>query len=122
MHFHFLHPIILVDCRFEKVALLDQRKCVNVVQQFLEESIQILLLLREKCLVQYTFTVFYLYANYVVQVCARLQFIVIDLPCRLEHLNHDVVVNIVHEMGHFLMCEVKSMKSVFHTWKLCEFV
>lgn len=45
VHFHSLDSIVLVNCRLEEVALFYQCKCVNIIQQLLQQTIEVLLLL-----------------------------------------------------------------------------
>ena len=51
-----------------------------------------------------------------------LQFVVEDLPGRLQHLDHDVVVDVTHEVSHLLMGQVESMESILHARKLGELI
>ena len=71
---------------------------------------------------QNRFGVFHLDGNEFIQILDLLEVIIVDFPGGFKYLNHDVVVNIIDEVSHFLMRKIKSVESVFHSWDLRELI
>ena len=58
----------------------------------------------------------------IVKVLDSLQVVLVDLPATLEHLHHDVVVDVGHEVGHLLVSKVEAVESVLHAFDGCKLV
>ena len=71
---------------------------------------------------QNRFGVFDLDSNKFIQILYLLKIIVVNFPSGFEDFNHDVIVDIIDEVCHLLMCKIKAVESVFHTWDLGELV
>lgn len=60
--------------------------------------------------------------NKIVEVLNLSQFILEDLPSRLQNFHHNIVVNVIDKMRHLLMRQVKAVESVFHAWNFVELI
>ena len=60
--------------------------------------------------------------NHLIEIFDCLDFVVVDLPAAFQDLHHDVVVNVVHEVSHFLVSEIESVELVFHAFNGIELV
>ena len=122
VHLDALYAVVLVDRRLEEVALFDQGEGVNVIQQLFKEAIEVFLFFGQQSFVEDTLAIADLHTYQVIQVGAGLQLVIVDLPGGLEDFNHNVIMNIVDEVRHLLMCKVESMEAVLHPWELSKFV
>ena len=102
--------LTLLESRCVDILFLCQGEREDAIKQSLQKLVQFFLLIREQRFVNDIRNEFFLQNDEGVKIADLVETIKKNCPCRLEYFDKNVIVDVGHEMGHLVMCQVESME------------